>query len=297
MTLEQELGKYERYKGESINTLEKLGDALTGFDERQDYTNKLLMQILIAQGVQPLPPGEEPQIWPPPSYPRVQRFPLDTARAAPGELVPLPGNVIAAYTDGSYEGLFVRIEDQGSDAIPLSEINPYYHPGPFSQFYLETTAQAGKYLRLVVASRAFLSISDLSVHIETAQKVGIYLQPEWAAFQGLDKNFFAEANDQAFNGTVSGAYTVPTGKILYIVGMSIQSSANLVTDADKEQMIKGDLGEAGVGTTIRIGGSGGAICMFQKPLAYTETHQFQYIAKNRANHNCDISVSIWGYEI
>ena len=296
MTLEQELGKYEKYKGESINTIEKLGDALTGLDERQDYTNKLLMQILIAQGVQPLPPGEEPQIWPPPSYPRVQRFPLDTARAAPGEPVLLPGNVIAAYTDGSYEGIFVRIEDQGNDAIPLSEINPYYHPGPFSQFYLETTQQTGKYLRLVVASRAFLSISDLSVHIETAQKVGIYLQPEWAALQGLDKNFKADNDNATWAQQAIINYTVTAGKNLYICGVSWLSIPLQDTDYDHFFNTKCTVGTSAAVIVSSGGLNGGSVTLPRPAVIPGETAMIAYVA-NYANFACYICVTLWGYEL
>ena len=298
MTLEEELRKYERFKGERISTLEKLGDALTGLDERQDYTNKLLMQMLIAQGVQPLLPGVEPTIMPPPSYPRVKTFALDTARAAPGELVQLPGNVIAAYTDGSYEGSFIRIENQGNDAIPLAEVNPYYHPGPFTQFYLETTAQTGKYLRLVVASRAFLSISDLSMHIETAQKVGLYLQPEWAALQALDKNFVTQGLDVSPEVAVYLDYAVPSGKNLYVCGYSTSITSNLVTDYDHHIRVRGHIRNYTDNILlVHMGGEGGSGLTFPKPVTIPGGKTMRINAQNFNNIDCDIFLSTWGYEI
>ncbi len=72
MTLKEEIAAYEEYIGRRVGWLEKLGDALTGLDERQDYTNRLLMRMLLALGVPAppappeiivhAPPGEVPQV-------------------------------------------------------------------------------------------------------------------------------------------------------------------------------------------------------------------------------------------
>lgn len=84
----------------------------------------------------------------------VRTYPLDTARLAPGEEIGLSGDSITAYTNGSLVGCFIRLDSKINDAIPLNEFNPYYYPARFKEFWLETTAQAGKYLRLHIGREA-----------------------------------------------------------------------------------------------------------------------------------------------
>ena len=62
-TLKSAIAEYERYLGERISWLEALGDALTGMDERLDYTNILLIQLLLLWGA-PTVPEAPPTITP-----------------------------------------------------------------------------------------------------------------------------------------------------------------------------------------------------------------------------------------
>ena len=53
LAIKQAVAEYERYKGEHISWLEALGDALTGLDERLDYTNIMLIRLAILWGYKP----------------------------------------------------------------------------------------------------------------------------------------------------------------------------------------------------------------------------------------------------
>ncbi len=84
----------------------------------------------------------------------VRRYPLDTARPAPGERIDLPGDSLTAYTNGTLVGCYIRLESPSADAIPLNEFNPYKYTKGWKRFYLETPAQAGIYLRLHIGREA-----------------------------------------------------------------------------------------------------------------------------------------------
>ena len=89
LAVKQAVAEYERYKGERITWLEALGDAMTGIDERLDYTNRLLMKLGIVLGVPPelAPPAVTPItyfVYPmptpalPPALPKPTVTPLGT---------------------------------------------------------------------------------------------------------------------------------------------------------------------------------------------------------------------------
>ena len=58
--LQQAIKEYEQYLGERITWLERLGDALTGIDERVDYTNILLIRLALLWGIPPTALPEAP---------------------------------------------------------------------------------------------------------------------------------------------------------------------------------------------------------------------------------------------
>lgn len=158
--------------------------------------------------------------FPPPALPtayNVLKFPLDIARPAPGQEIEIPGDTITAYTDGTLVGCYIRIGEPIGDAIPLNEFNPYRYWAKFSGFRLETTAQAGKYLRLHIGRDAG---ADASVQITaTAAKPVFYSinSDKDYHFTGALAQYAKE--DENLSGLI-------TGKIR-IVGISLQSDQNL----------------------------------------------------------------------
>lgn len=70
LALQQAIKEYEQYVGERVTWLERLGDALTGLDERLDYSNILLIRLLLLLGapveaLPPAPPTVTPIVMPP----------------------------------------------------------------------------------------------------------------------------------------------------------------------------------------------------------------------------------------
>ncbi|GAJ04492.1 unnamed protein product, partial [marine sediment metagenome] len=84
----------------------------------------------------------------------VRRYPLDVARPTPGERIELTGDSLTAYTNGTLAGCFIRLNSPHADPIPINEFNPYKYTKGWARFYLETTAQAGRYLRLHIGRAA-----------------------------------------------------------------------------------------------------------------------------------------------
>ena len=58
--LQLAIREYEQYLGERVSWLERLGDALTGIDERVDYTNILLIRLALLWGIPPTAVPEAP---------------------------------------------------------------------------------------------------------------------------------------------------------------------------------------------------------------------------------------------
>jgi len=317
--------------GQKLNALEILTDKATGIDDRLDILAhlqieqlRLLKSSILAQPnlITGIPPYN------------TRRFSLDTARPEPGDEVSIPGNSIIAYTNGTLEDIYIRLDNPTRDAVHLYEFNPYYHSLGFGQFYLETTTQPGKYLRLLVlrglpgnvvgnlavnivaqdlaqiaVDIATQTLSNLSVNITAqdlaelvikiaAQTVGIYLQPEWAATEGIDKNFYGEAANIASKSAGGGAYTVPAGKTLYLVGMTFFLYGAAAADRDLLQI--------GVGALINgtdniwlatVGGNGGGNITFPKPIVLVGGKLLYYYCYNFSNHLANLGISTWGYEV
>jgi len=139
-------------------------------------------------------------------------------------------------------------------------------------------------------------LSELVIKI-AAQTVGVYLQPEWAAKEGEDKNFHSSGNVTADGGSVNVTYTVPTGKTLYIGGLSTAIYAQDIP-TDYDHFLYNQCGIAVAGTNIAgIGGLGGTLITFQKPIVANAGEEIIALSVNRSNIACWASVSVWGYEI
>lgn len=131
-----------------------------------------------------------------------------------------------------------------------------------------------------------------------SQTVGVYLQPEWTALQGVDKNFRLYNAALAFDAFAFANYTVPADKTLYICGLSFFLHAAAIADGDKPQ-----IGYAGIYNATDalylgdVGGNGGGAIAFPKPLVVEGGKVFRYWIFNEANHTCKAQVTVWGYEI
>jgi len=140
-------------------------------------------------------------------------------------------------------------------------------------------------------------LSELVIKI-AAQTVGVYLQPEWAAKEGVDKNITVWENNVAAGSGTTGYYTVPSGKTLFICGASFKIHAYLAADRDLNQMGALRLRDNTAGIELCfLGGNGGAGTTFPKPLVFNEGTELYYGAYNYSDHSCNLCLTVWGYEI
>jgi len=131
-----------------------------------------------------------------------------------------------------------------------------------------------------------------------AQSVGVYLQPEWAAKEGNDKNFHVSYDNTPSGSGTYGTYTVPAGKTLYICGISWAIYAYSAADGDLNQIGFAWLENDTTGVTLVYqGGNGGGSATFPKPLVIPEGEKFKYRIYNLSNHAAVVRLSTWGYEI
>ncbi|MBA7589015.1 hypothetical protein ES708_31088 [subsurface metagenome] len=156
------------------------------------------------------------------------------------------------------------------------------------------TAETMENIKIDINSQ---TIDDLKIDID-AQSAGIYLQADWAALQGTDKNFVVTVLDKEVDGQVYGAYSVPGTKTLFVCGISFYIHATAYADRDLNQM-----GRAAVYNFTdsiilgSIGGNGGGGIVFAKPIPLASNKILWYEAFNLSNHAVDIGVTAWGFEI
>ncbi len=137
--------------------------------------------------------------------------------------------------------------------------------------------------------------ANININV-SAQTVGVYLQPEYAAKTGVDKNFLGIATNQAYGGGGNVNYTVTAGKTLYISSLGFRIGANNAADADKNQ-IGYALLNIGGSTVCSFGGNGGGGQTLSKPYVATSGQAVILNVTNLANHTCDIVVYANGYEV
>ena len=152
-----------------------------------------------------------------------------------------------------------------------------------------------------------LAASDVTINVAvtgtaniqiTAQTVGIYLQPEWAAKTGVDKDFDALSTDKPWLGSASGTYTVPAGKTLYITDCSFFIRPVNEYDASRPLYFIGYLYNDTTGATFaRISGIGGAVKVFSKPGTIPENEVFAYAIYSTSMVKTDIAVHANGFEV
>ena len=131
-----------------------------------------------------------------------------------------------------------------------------------------------------------------------AQSMGVYLQPEWAALQAVDKNFTGLIADVDFGETVYIEYRVPAGKTLYITDVAAACAAHNAVDGDLPQHFWAYL--ANVSTTgflTRLGGNGGMAIVYNKPKVFLAGESMRFCAGSAAKHAVRLYSSCGGYEI
>jgi len=212
---------YEEYQQElkkKLSWWEQIADAVSGTDDRLDLLAKIMIEQtkLLEQGIVVQMPA--PLMFPDIPHYNVRKFPLDTARAEPGEEIDLPGDTLTFYTDGSLEDCFIRLDEATADAIPINEFNPYHYRTGFKKFYLETTAQAGKYLRIHIGREAG---AEAAVQITATAARGVF----YSIRSDKDSNFSGSLaqyakEDENLTGIIQNK--------IRIIGISMLADQNLL---------------------------------------------------------------------
>jgi len=129
-------------------------------------------------------------------------------------------------------------------------------------------------------------------------KSGLYLKPEWAAKEGINKTFRVVQAACLYGVGPTGAYVVTAGKTLYICGLAFSVNANLAADAELNQIGRAYIMDNTTGVVLAdLGGNGGGQVVFAVPFKVPSGHQFLYVVVCEANHACDLRMVAWGYEI
>ena len=129
-------------------------------------------------------------------------------------------------------------------------------------------------------------------------KQRVYLTPEWAAKEAVDKTFVIAPNNMpAVPGLLSsGTYLVPAGKTLYITHVSFLGYATAAADRELNQGIWGQL-YVGVDVRYEAMGSFGVTAVLSKPVVVVAGETLGYGIANVSNHNIMVGCLIAGYEV
>jgi len=142
-----------------------------------------------------------------------------------------------------------------------------------------------------------ITASAVTINMDiVAQSVGVYLQPEWAAKQGQDKNFAGYTENTVRFGTASVEYTVPSGKTLYMYAITGASNAYVDSNSELNQMCMVQI-QVNATPMASIGGNGGAGMNFSKPYKLAAGQVLTLICENMSNHTCDLRIAANGYEL
>lgn len=199
------------------------------------------------------------------------------------------GSEIMVPMDFQGSTIMVPLDLQGSTIMMPIDIQ-----GQTLNVEVDIKAQSIESLAIDISAQ---SIGNLAISV-VAQSVGVYLQPEWAAKENQDKNFYASASNQARNGSAAIEYTVPAGKTLFLCGVGGGSSSYLAADYDHFLYVMLSIGDATDEEVLaRFGGLGGLAVPLNKPLTFPAGHEVEIKIFNYANVNCDLEVTAWGYEI
>jgi len=139
---------------------------------------------------------------------------------------------------------------------------------------------------------------NVNITIASAQKVGLLLQPEWAAKEQIDKDFWNSEENKGIGTQTKVGHLVPAGERLYIthIGGTIVGQSD--ADRDKNQIcevsIWDDTDEEYV---FAAGGNGGVFSNFSKPLAIDGGHDVYFMINNYAGHTVSMRVAASGYEV
>jgi len=270
--------------------LEAQLDKVTSLDERLallTQVNLRILEALQAQIPQPIQPTQEIA----PYF--TKYFPLDSARI--NEEIQVSGNTLLAFSDGNLSECLVRLDSPLNDSISLLEFNGAYLGAGFEKLYLTTSAQTGKYLRLLIIRGVGSSVAGINIQ---AQSAGIFLQPEWSARQDIDKSIRAYATNEGFEQSASTSYVVPTDKTLYIVSVSFIQHVNTATNYDHHLWGECHLIDNTSGTTLyKIAGNGGGNLVLPKPAVISGGNEFLLYIINYSNITCYLDGVALGYEL
>lgn len=129
-------------------------------------------------------------------------------------------------------------------------------------------------------------------------KSSIYSKPQWAAVDATDKNWLISSTDMDYGESITTTYPVPANKTLYITQASFSVYAQLVADADNNQIAIAQIQDLDAPAVLwAMCGNGGGGMPFHKPLVIPAGHRFYASIVARANHPLVIGLMVAGYEV
>ena len=129
-------------------------------------------------------------------------------------------------------------------------------------------------------------------------KQRVYLTPEWAAKEGIDKTFTASGGPLNFGVVALLNYNVPVGKTLVLTDLSFTVVASVAANGELNQIGTAYVKNATTGVVyISQGGNGGGVYALRKPVVILGGEQLEIGVASWTNHPCHVRTDASGYEV
>lgn len=185
----------------------------------------------------------------------------------------------------------------------IALLDKYYPSAEIEQHILKGIGRAKSILAQadIAADRGFAT-TDVDLLAEKidilTQSVGVYLQPEWAAKEGTDKNLSVRSSTIASHTGIVVNYGVPAGKTLYITQITFYCWGSDAADKEKDQMCWTYIYDNdGLAYRWFMGGNGGGGISLSKPMVFDTGNNINIGIINESGHNVDLGVLACGYEV
>lgn len=129
-------------------------------------------------------------------------------------------------------------------------------------------------------------------------KSKLYSGADWAAIDAYDVNLYSFLVNAGPGLFAAINYVVPAGLTLFVTNFGGECAANLIADADKNQMCHIRLYNVTTAEYLgEQGGNGGAYINLTKPAVILTGQNVQARIYNSSGHNCNLDLHMGGYQL
>lgn len=127
---------------------------------------------------------------------------------------------------------------------------------------------------------------------------GLFSLADWAAYEGRQIAKYTYNTLKSWGQYLTLNYTVTTGKTLYITDLGGTNLAGAAANADLPQMCDLLVQNSTTATVfLKVAGNGGIYIKLTPPIIIPGANNIRIELFNRANHDCNQTIFLLGFEM